>query len=70
MDCERWQVVLMCAFRGSLNFDNDFLEGFQTVDMVERNESQGPENGHQNLGPSFVQRRFQATQAPFRVLET
>jgi len=52
--------VLVCAVRSALNLDNDFLEGFQTVDMIERIESQGAKIGARvraNFAQSSLSRR-------------
>ena len=55
-------------FRDSFSFEDDFLETFQTVDLIERSEPQGAQNGNQSFWTNFVQGSPQAPQAPFRRL--
>src|SRR5580704_1364522 len=59
----RFQGVI---FRDSFSFEDDFLEAFQTVDLIERIQSQGAEDRNQSLGSNSVQGSIQASQTPFR----
>src|ERR1700733_1943750 len=47
---------------------DDLLETFQAVDLIERMELQGAKDWNQNFGSNSVQGSLKAPQAPFRPL--
>jgi hypothetical protein len=59
------ESILTRRFHYSLDFKHDSLESRQAVDLMERIESQGPENGKQNFGPNLVQGSFESPQTSF-----